>query len=128
MFVWRTSDPGVCSERARAYIGTFEKCAEGLLRILNDILDFSRMEAGKLAFKRIGFSLSTLLAETHQIMLPQAIAKGLVLECQSAPEVPDLVLGDPARLGQVLVNLLVKAGIDFRRVRISPWLSAKPWS
>ena len=107
-------DRGTPPEQARAYLGTLDRCAEGLLHILNDILDFSKIEAGKLAIDRIAFSLRKLLAETHQTLLPQAVAKGLMLECQAAPEIPDSLLGDPARLRQVLLNLLGNA-VKFTR-------------
>jgi len=102
-------DPNVRSEQAREYLRALDKCAEGLLHILNDILDFSKIEAGKLVLELTDFSLRKLISEAHQIVLPQAIAKGLLLECQAAPEIPDVLRGDPARLRQVLVNLLGNA-------------------
>jgi len=102
-------DPGASPDQVRAYLGTLNSCAEGLLHILNDILDFSKIEAGKLVMERIDFSLRKLIAETHQIALPQAVAKGLLLECRAGLEIPDALLGDPARLRQVLVNLLGNA-------------------
>jgi signal transduction histidine kinase/CheY-like chemotaxis protein len=119
-------DPGTSLEQARAYLKTLDRCAQGLLHILNDILDFSKIEAGKLAIERIAFSLRNLLAETHETLLPQAAAKGLVLECQAAPEIPDFLFGDPARLRQVLVNLLGNAVKFTRTGSVRLHVSAAP--
>jgi len=102
-------EPELPPEQCRAYVGTLDNCAAGLLHILNDILDFSKIEAGKLAMERIGFSLRKLLEDTEQIILPQAATKGLLLECSAGRDVPEFLIGDPARLRQVLVNLLGNA-------------------
>jgi len=83
--------------------------AEGLLHVINDILDFSKIEAGKMTLEHIPFSLPRLLDELGKLMAPQAGAKGLALQCRAAASVPAVVVGDPARLRQVLVNLLGNA-------------------
>ena len=83
--------------------------AEGLLHLINDILDFSKIEAGKMTLERIPFSLTRTLDELRKLIAPQASAKGLGLRCQAAEGVPTVVVGDPARLRQVLVNLLGNA-------------------
>ena len=93
----------------RIQVQDLRVCAEGLMHVLNDILDFSKIEAGKLSVERIPFSLRNLLEETRHIVLPQAAAKGLSLRCHSGSGIPDLLVGDPARLRQVLINLLGNA-------------------
>jgi CheY-like chemotaxis protein len=83
--------------------------AEGLLHIINDILDFSKIEAGKMSVEQIPFSLHRVLEEVCKLVAPQAGLKRLGVECQLAESVPAEVVGDPARLRQVLVNLLGNA-------------------
>ena len=80
--------------------------ADTLLTLLNDILDFSKMEAGKLELDSLSFNLRKSLGETVKILAIKAQQKGLELIFDVAPEVPASVLGDPARLRQVLVNLV----------------------
>ena len=96
-------------DQSREYLRELRSCAEGLLHVLNDILDFSKIEAGRLSVERMPFSLLNLLDETRHVILPQSSAKGLALECRSDPGIPDLLLGDAARLRQVLINLLGNA-------------------
>jgi signal transduction histidine kinase/CheY-like chemotaxis protein len=92
-------------QEAREYVKTLRTSAEGLLHVLNDILDFSKIEAGKLTLERVTFSVRQSVDEVRKMVLPQARAKGLALECRVADDVPDLLVGDPTRLHQVLVNL-----------------------
>ena len=94
---------------AREQVDTLRGTAEGLLHLINDILDFSKIEAGKLTLVRIPFSLPRTLDELRKLMAPQARAKGLDLRFDTGGEVPAVVVGDPARLRQVLVNLLGNA-------------------
>jgi len=91
------------------HVETLCGAAEGLLHVINDILDFSEIEAGKMTLEHIPFSLPRLLDELGKLMAPQAGAKGLALQCRAAGSVPAVVVGDPARLRQVLVNLLGNA-------------------
>jgi two-component system sensor histidine kinase/response regulator len=74
------------------------------LGIIDDILDFSKIEADKLSLERIDFSVATVLDNFTTLISDRAQAKGLELILEVAPEVPDLVVGDPLRLGQVLIN------------------------
>jgi len=87
------------------YLGTIEKSAKSLLNIINDILDFSKLEAGKLQLEEIPFSLRDQLNETMTLLAPSAHDKGLTLSVRVDSQVPDLVLGDPLRLQQILTNL-----------------------
>ncbi|MGI4820700.1 MAG: ATP-binding protein, partial [Janthinobacterium lividum] len=79
--------------------------AENLLVIINDILDLSKLEAGKLTLENIGFSPAELLTQVEQTLQFKAEEKGLSLITSLSPQVPDVVLGDPHRIRQVLLNL-----------------------
>ncbi len=94
---------------AREQVDSLCGAAEGLLHLINDILDFSKIEAGKMTLERIPFPLPRMLDELGKLMAPQARAKGLDLRIDTAGGVPAVVVGDPARLRQVLVNLLGNA-------------------
>lgn len=79
--------------------------AEHLLVIINDILDLSKLEAGKMALEHVGFEPAQLLAEIEQTLHYKAVEKGLCLRVQVAPGVPAVLRGDPYRIRQVLLNL-----------------------
>jgi two-component system sensor histidine kinase/response regulator len=93
----------------REYLDLVKKSADSLLSVINDILDFSKVEAGKLDLDIIGFPLRDHLGDTLNTLAPRAYQKGLELACHVAPDVPDALLGDPVRLGQILVNLVGNA-------------------
>jgi len=80
-----------------------------LLEIIDDILDLSKIEAGKLKFSEAPFILSNLLDSIIEIFAPRAQLKGLKLTCDISPELTSIVIGDQNRLRQVLVNLLGNA-------------------
>jgi signal transduction histidine kinase/ActR/RegA family two-component response regulator len=79
--------------------------AENLLVIINDVLDLSKLEAGKLALEIIGFAPAHLLAQVEQTLTFKAAEKGLSLVITLDPQVPPVLLGDPHRIRQVLLNL-----------------------
>ncbi|MEO5342533.1 MAG: ATP-binding protein [Gammaproteobacteria bacterium SHHR-1] len=83
--------------------------AVGLLGILNDILDFSKIEAGRLELEVVGFRLNELIEQLNSLVGSKAEEKGLSIQIRVAPEVPNMLLGDPLRLRQVLLNLLSNA-------------------
>ena len=83
--------------------------AVGLLGIINDVLDASKIEAGKLVIESVEMDLWGALRDTVATLSPQASAKGLKIDLRIAPDVPRAVLGDPVRFRQVLVNLLGNA-------------------
>ena len=85
------------------------KSADSLLVILNDILDVSQMEAGKLQVEHIPFDLITTVTDTMSLMTPQLGEKGLSHQLTLPPELPEILIGDPTRIRQVLVNLLGNA-------------------
>ncbi|CAM5782028.1 hybrid sensor histidine kinase/response regulator [Castellaniella caeni] len=79
--------------------------AQSLLGIINDVLDFSKLEAGKLAVERVEFELETVLERLVDAVGLQAEAKGVEFLIRHDPAIPTVLLGDPLRLGQVLLNL-----------------------
>ena len=93
----------------RDYLGKIEDAATMLLHIVNDILDFSKIDAGKLGIERTEYLLDDVLRRVAQIVAPEADAKKLELVVHRARDVPNLLLGDPLRLGQVLINLATNA-------------------
>jgi two-component system, sensor histidine kinase and response regulator len=93
----------------REYIGTANDSAEALLTILNDILDVSKVEAGRLALDQVPFSLRDAVEDAVKLFAARADAKHLELACHILPDVPDALVGDPGRLRQVLLNLVGNA-------------------
>ncbi len=88
------------------YLQMVKGSADALLTLLNDILDFSKMEAGKLELENLSFNLRKSLSDVVKTLAIKAQQKGLEFIFDVFPEVPTAVFGDPARLRQVLVNLI----------------------
>jgi signal transduction histidine kinase len=93
----------------RDYLETVESSAQELLRIINDILDISRIEAGHMEVDRAPFEPRKIVADAVKTIAPEARSKGLDLSWGVGSQVPDELLGDAARLRQVLLNLLGNA-------------------
>jgi len=93
----------------RQYLETVQSSADALLAIINDVLDFSKVEARKLNLETVEFGLRDELADTLHAMALRAHQKGLELACDVLPEVPDSLVGDPVRLRQIVVNLISNA-------------------
>jgi len=93
----------------REYLSLVKSSATSLLSILNDILDCSKLEAGKLEMESLEFSLREVIEETLRPFELQALQKGLDLVSEVDPALPQVLVGDPARLRQVLVNLIGNA-------------------
>jgi PAS domain S-box-containing protein len=91
--------------RQRNYIEKVYRSAESLLGIINDILDFSKIEAGRMNLEQIPFHLEDVLDSFAAMIGLKTEDKGLELLFQTQPELPTALLGDPLRLGQVLINL-----------------------
>jgi two-component system sensor histidine kinase/response regulator len=103
--LWETS---LTSEQ-REYVRIFRKAGGQLLDLINDILDLSKVESGHLALESIDFDLGEVLDKTLEMMAIRAHEKGLELALRIAPEVPAALVGDPARLRQVLIYLIGNA-------------------
>ncbi|MBF0179196.1 MAG: response regulator [Magnetococcales bacterium] len=91
------------------YLAKINGAAHGLLGIINDILDFSKIEAGKLSLEAIEMNLDAVLAQLSNIIQARAEEKGLELLFDVRGDLPRVLIGDPLRLGQVLLNLLSNA-------------------
>ncbi|HEX6212419.1 MAG TPA: response regulator, partial [Methylomirabilota bacterium] len=100
--------------------------AEDLLRILNDLLDQAKIEAGRLELERAPFSLREALGETIQALAPRAHRKQLELALHVDPDTPDRLVGDRLRLGQILLNLIGNAIKFTERGEIVVRVSASP--
>ncbi len=95
--------------RQRQFTETIRNSADALLSLVNDILDFSRIEAGKLDLERVPFNLRSAVEDTVEILAVKAHEKPVELACLVAPEIPAEVCGDPGRLRQILLNLVGNA-------------------
>jgi PAS domain S-box-containing protein len=93
----------------REYVRLFRRAGNNLLKLINDIIDLSKVEAGRLDLERTGFDLSELVERTAELLAVRAHEKGLELTCHVMPAVPRYLVGDPHRLRQVLVNLIGNA-------------------
>nr|WP_238787647.1 response regulator [Thiospirillum jenense] len=93
------------SPRQRDYLNKIDHAARSLLVILNDILDFSKIEAGMLLLEETAFSLDRVFADLTDLIGIKAQQKNLELVYNIDPEIPAMLIGDPLRLGQILINL-----------------------
>ena len=99
---------GPTSEQGE-YLTAIESSSQNLLVIINDILDSSKMEAGKLTLERVPFRLPEAVQRLGALFRFATETKGLYLRLEVAPDVPAVVMGDPVRLNQILVNLVGNA-------------------
>ncbi len=97
------------SDKQRDYLNTIRKSAQGLLTIVDDILDFSKVEAGRLVLENSPLDLRELIDETLSLLAPAAFEKQLELVALVYSDVPNNLLGDPLRVKQVLTNLVNNA-------------------
>ncbi len=100
---------------------TIRSSGQILLAIINDVLDLSTIESGQLALDKSPFALGSVLSQAVKVVSPAAAAKGLAIEVDADAAIPAHLVGDPLRLGQVLVNLLSNAVkfTDVGRVTVS---------
>lgn len=109
----------------REFLSMVRDSADSLLGVINDILDFSKIEAGKLEIEAVAFPLRDTLGDTMKTLALRAHKKGLELACQVLADVPDGLVGDAARLRQIVVNIVGNA-IKFTEVgevvmRVERW-------
>lgn len=97
------------SQAQRQKIDVIRKSGETLLEIINDILDLSKIEAGKLSIEPVNFNLPSAVSEVIDLLLPRAKEKGLDIIFEYSPVAPEFVIGDPGRIRQIIVNLVGNA-------------------
>ena len=93
----------------REYVETVRTSGDTLLEIINDILDFSKIEAGRVRMETIDFSPKHVTEEAVELLAEPASNKGIELIVDMEPDIPEVVIGDPGRLRQVLLNLISNA-------------------
>jgi PAS domain S-box-containing protein len=97
------------SPEQKRYLLTVRESADSLLGVLNDILDFAKIESGRLDLEEMPFALRDVVEGTASALAERAHHKGLELACHLASEAPEMLVGDPGRLRQILVNLIGNA-------------------
>jgi signal transduction histidine kinase/ActR/RegA family two-component response regulator len=95
--------------RQRDYAQIVFASGESLLAIINDVLDFSRVEAGQLTIEKEPFRMDRLLMEVVELMRVMAETKGLTLNCRRVEPLPPVVMGDAGRIRQIVINLVNNA-------------------
>src|SRR5919108_4693622 len=97
------------SEEQRKLARTARQSAEDLLSIINDILEYSKLEAGKVELENVNFSLPAVVDNVVSLLGPRAASKSLDLVVSLSPDLPNWLVGDPTRLRQILFNLVGNA-------------------
>lgn len=92
-------------EEQREYTTIIQESSQALLEIIDDVLDFSKLEAGKMKIEEIEFHPTTLIENVAEMLLPKARKKSLTLLTYIDPQIPATLIGDPGRLRQILLNL-----------------------
>ncbi|MBB1486377.1 hybrid sensor histidine kinase/response regulator [Oceanospirillum sediminis] len=95
--------------KQKDYLGKIDHSANALLRIINDILDYSKIESGKMPIEKTSFLLSDLLENVTAVIAAACDDKNLELIFNLPPDVPEHLIGDPLRLEQILLNLIANA-------------------
>lgn len=108
-FVDLLADPETSAEETDEYIKTIRRNGNHLISVINDILDLSKIEAGKMEIKRVACSPVSVIEETHRLMNVPAVNKGLDFEVEYEGPVPARIETDSIRLRQILVNLIGNA-------------------
>ena len=96
-------------DEQRRYLGTVISNGNALLELINSILDLAKVESGRISLEAVEFNLKDVTEKVLETLATRAHEKGLELMVRFAPEVPELALGDPMRLGQILINLVGNA-------------------
>lgn len=122
--LWETD----LDEEQRNFVRIFRSSGELLLNILNDVLDFSRLEAGHVVLEHIPYNLRAEVENITAIIAGQANSNGLDLNCHFDPNIPPMVMGDPTRLRQILMNLLSNAVKFTERGEVSLTVTPAPES
>ena len=118
------------TQEQKRYLETVKSSADSMIQVINDILDFSRIEEGTLDLNPVAFRLRQTLGQNMAALGVRAAEKNLEVACQVAREVPDWIIGDPNRLGQVIANLVgnaikfTDAGEVFVRVKLDETAAA----
>jgi len=97
------------SEKQKFYVEGVKKASSNLLHIINEILDLSKLESGKMTLELIDFSILELIQQVKQTLSYQFEEKELSLYINIHPDIPEILIGDPARLNQILINLVGNA-------------------
>ena len=100
---------GDIPEKSKEYLGNIQDSAKWLLNIINDILDISKIESGKIVLEKIPFDLPDIFSHCQMSIAPKASEKGIALYCYAEPYIGKKLVGDPVRLRQILLNLLSNA-------------------
>jgi len=100
---------GNISPETRDYLRSISENTERLLKVVNDISDISKIESGNVTIEKIPFNLHETFLHCQSVIMPMTIEKGIELFCYAEPFIGKKLLGDPARLRQVLINLLSNA-------------------
>lgn len=112
--------------KVREYLGIIHHSGAGLLGVIDDLLDFSKIEAGQLKLEALPFALAALLESISETLTVAADARGLPLRLHVEAGIPEVVVGDPLRVRQVLTNLLSNAIKFTPHGEISLWVEAGP--
>ncbi len=99
----------IVDEKQNKYLKAITQSGQNLLVILNDILDLSKIDSGKLELEQVGFSMRQRLEYLMQMLVPPANDKGVELRYDCPDNIADVLVGDPVRLDQVLINLVNNA-------------------
>jgi len=97
------------SQEQKQYTDAIKTSGENLIVIINDILDFAKIESGKIPFENIEFSIAQVVSTLTELMLPKSIEKNIKLSKSIDEKIPDRLIGDPTRLNQIFINLVGNA-------------------
>lgn len=93
----------------REFVENIHCSGDALLAVINDVLDYSKIEAGKLGIENMEFNLRSVCSDVQSLLEPSAAEKGLALNLRFAPSTSEILIGDPVRVRQVLLNLIGNA-------------------